>query len=750
MRQILLFSALASVLGSLDSSLAAPPMLELRAGDDVRVLIDGETAVTAAALLERVLPELAGVLDVATVASYEEAKVEVRMFLSRDFRTSTGASAEQCEHSRMASGASSVVCGGMLGLAYALHDLRETLALNRGPSAAAAAAAWVTAPRVPPAYGVRAWSEEAQLLGLPDRGYYTSDGSMANVSVIAAEAAALEAELVPALLRLRMNSVIILHSDIEDYITYDTLPRFLPGAPPVYAADDAHRTRRAGVLSVMSPWIAHMRDAYGLALYIKVYEFSSPPGLCTPNATTPARYNCTLESSATAALVKTKYAELASALPALAGVIITVEDSWSPRAGYVFNVLWSGAAQLPKVVTLFHEAIVGVAGLQMYFRLWLFGEPVNWPVLRDGSPPDVRFSVKQTQGDFLLDFPINELLVCDAKHNCPPADRRIVVEVDAFRQYNGWGAGVAWMGSQWAPRLATALATANGTAMDIWGWGSWAPGCTWPDSGATLVNGTDGEYKSWRGWWNAWRLFNGTAANGGFSLSGQANAYLLYRLSWDALPANATAIALDFGTLFYGAGNAEAVAALLAASFRAWLPTSSPSALGDFTLFWTHMQHDTGTFSGLAKKFKASDFDTPAAESAAAVADMEAALAKIDPALVPPAYAAAAAGAVSAVSVSRRYLAAYFAWRSTGLVIAQLGAAPSSAACADARTRITTLAAAIADFDMAHPIASMTWVVGTLDPALYSHPPFLSSSQRTMAGFVGAWTSQIDGVCKAQ
>jgi len=382
----------------------------------------------------------------------------------------------------------------------------------------------------------------------------------------------------------------------------------------------------------------------------------------------------------------------------------------------------------------------------VFCELWLFGAPVDWPVLRDGSPPDVRFSVKQTQGDFLLDYPINALLVCDAKGNCPPRDRRIVVEVDAMRQYNGWGAGLAWMGSQWAPRLASALATAKGTPQDIWGWGSWAPGCTWPDSGATLINGTAGEFKSWRSWWNAWRLFNSTEANGGFSLSGQANAYLLYRLSWGAT--NASAIALDFGTLFYGAGNAEPVAALLDASFGAWLPTSSPAALGDFTLFWTHMQHDVGTFSGLAHKFNVTDFDLPAATSAAAVAGMEAALARIDPALVPPAYAAAAAGAVNAVSVTKRYLAAYFAWRATGLVVAQLGAAPLADACAAARARLATLAAAVADFDAAHPLASRTWVVGALDPALFSHPPFLTSSQRTMAGFVVSWASQVDAACK--
>ena len=155
-------------------------------------------------------------------------------------------------------------------------------------------------------------------------------------------------------------------------------------------------------------------------------------------------------------MVQARYSELRSALPALAGIVLTVEDSWTPRAGYVFNVVWSTPAQLPVAVTAFYDAVVGTAGLRMVFRLWLFGQPVNWPQLRDGSPAGTAFSVKQTQGDFLLDFPINPLLLCNATL-CPAKDRPLMVEVDAFRQYNGWTAGVCWMGEQWGPRLATAV-----------------------------------------------------------------------------------------------------------------------------------------------------------------------------------------------------------------------------------------------------------------------------------------------------
>jgi hypothetical protein len=553
--------------------------------------------------------------------------------------------------------------------------------------------------------------------------------------------------VLPALLRLRMNALIVLHSDLEDYVTYDSLPRFLPGAPAIYNASDDHRVRRAGVVSVMADWIAHLADAFGIQFYFQVYELSSPPGVC---AGAGALLNCTLDAPATRALLEAKYTEVAGALPALTGVFVTVEDSWTPRAGYEFSVLWSGATELPRVVTLFHDAVVKTAGLKMMFRLWLFGQPVDWPVLRDNIPPDVEFSVKQTQGDFLLDYPINALLQCTNStgggQDCPPRDRRMIVELDAFRQYNGWTSGVCWMGSQWAPRLSEAAAAG---AADVWGWGSWAPGCTWPDSGPSLVNATAGTFKSWRDWWGSYRIFTPTPTNGGFALGAQANAYLLYRLSWDSLPANETEIARDFGTLFFGEANALAVTSLLQASLPAWLQTSYPRSVGDFVLFWTMMQHDHGTFASLASKnVTLAEFEVAATASAAAIAQMEMALAAIDPAQVPPTNPAGYAGAVRAVALTKSYLAALFAWRSAGLAVALLGARPAPAACAAARDALDAMVASTAAFGATFPLEGAAWVVSALDPALFSAPSFLTTTtERTMNGYTPLWNSSITTAC---
>lgn len=67
-------------------------------------------------------------------------------------------------------------------------------------------------------------------------------------------------------------------------------------AQVIYSPSDPHRTRTAGIVSVLAPWIQHLADDFGISLYFQVYELSSPPGVCSPvNATSPpALLNCSL------------------------------------------------------------------------------------------------------------------------------------------------------------------------------------------------------------------------------------------------------------------------------------------------------------------------------------------------------------------------------------------------------------------------------------------------------------------------
>ena len=60
------------------------------------------------------------------------------------------------------------------------------------------------------------------------------------------------------------------------------------------------------------------------------------------------------------------------------------------------------------------------------------------------------------------------------------------------------------------------------------------------------------------------------------------------------------------------------------------------------------------------------------------------------------------------------------------------------------------MVASIADFDEAYPLESAAWVVGRLDPALYSAPSFLTNTfNRTMSGYEHSWGTQVTTKCGA-
>lgn len=383
----------------------------------------------------------------------------------------------------------------------------------------------------------------------------------------------------------------------------------------------------------------------------------------------------------------------------------------------------------------------------MVFRLWTIGKAVDWPTLRDGSPPGIKFSAKITNGDFVLDFPINPLL-----NGTAPSERRFMVLTDAFREYNGWSSSVCYMGPQWAPRLA--IAAANG-AKDMNGWGSWAPGCTWPDSGAQLLNWTQADgYKAWRGYWNSYRMFNGTATNGGFSMT-QANAYALYRLSWNASDTS-EAIATDWSTLYFGATNSIPVAGILAESINAWYQTSEPSSIGDYTLMWTMMTRASPLiFQSLYTQGVTADQCRQAMNaSMESLAVMQGYLDMVDPSAIPgsPSQAAAAyAGLVRSIGISRDYLTAYFWWREAGIRNASLATDTSQGNCAVQMDVLRSLSSSVSTFAARYPLEDSNWAVSTLGTELYSVPFWWAEPgnvwYRTMAEWVPAWQAAQATAC---
>jgi hypothetical protein len=73
--------------------------------------------------------------------------------------------------------------------------------------------------------------------------------------------------------------------------------------------------------------------------------------------------------------------------------------------------------------------------------------------VRTFNPPEeMLYSTKEGAGDFFLRAPDNPLLASSAA----PRLRNFSVELDVFRQYEGWGALLIWMGS-WGDRAGNAF-----------------------------------------------------------------------------------------------------------------------------------------------------------------------------------------------------------------------------------------------------------------------------------------------------
>jgi hypothetical protein len=268
-------------------------------------------------------------------------------------------------------------------------------------------------------------------------GYYSPSPPYLNTSLINNEMYAMEQEYAPAIFRLRMNSLTILHHDLEgrtlfctirypaclrtttmpvvewntstkrlqriltvllycaaDYITYDSLAeRFaaanLPEqslraqAMPIYPANDTHRIRQAALQPLMHDWVHHMLLDFGIGIFFQPYEFAYPPQLCQ-------QYHCSLNSTDLPVILAARYGEFFDAVPSSIGVVVTTTDSWTPRAGYNFTTLWSTSYDLAVEASLVFAA-VNATGKQLMYRLWSLGEALDWEVIKNNTPAGIEF-----------------------------------------------------------------------------------------------------------------------------------------------------------------------------------------------------------------------------------------------------------------------------------------------------------------------------------------------------------------------
>ena len=445
--------------------------------------------------------------------------------------------------------------GDVRGLMYGLFKLTERVRLGD--------TIWETYIERSPAFPLRMFSEEGQLLDIPDFGYYSDSPPYVNETLLRNDVDEAK-KLVDAIARLGFNALAVLHLSFEEYIDYRYLDK------PVYDAGDPHRMRSP----VFCRYLTELCDyahARHIDLYLQLYEIQYPPKLAE-------LYGVSLDSPNIETVIAAKTRELFERVP-LDGLLITATET-HPRCGYLSKQLWSdqGQAGAGKMFALYHNACAN-AGKRAIFRMWrIAGSAGEVRNVLESVPGDAMFAIKNTGSDFYLSFPTADVITAGIGHEQP-----MMVIFDTFREFDGWSRLFCYM-KRWGD-VVKACRDNGVTAINAWG--PWSPGCIWPDwEPDYLLDGQGNPQRvriSWLGYWKQFRMFTR-----GFT-PGQANAYLLGRLMWYP-DTDVRIIARDFAALHVGWNNADAaVEALMATedAFRELYPGNRAEVAHPVHMKWT-------------------------------------------------------------------------------------------------------------------------------------------------------------------
>ncbi len=409
--------------------------------------------------------------------------------------------------------------GQRRGLMYGTFKLAERVRLGDDP--------WQVKLDSTPAFPLRIFSEQGQLLDIPDKSYYADESPYVNEQRLRDETDQLK-QLMRHVASLGFNAFCILHLNVEEYIDYRYLDK------EVYAADDPHRVRSP----IFCKYLKELCDeAHSLHMefHLQLYEFIHPPRLAE-------LYNLDLDHPDLATVLNARYKELFERVP-VDRIIVTAGEQ-APRCGYVPRLFWGGSpeenrARAGKMAKLYHNACEAAGG-KCIFRLWHVAPFAEAAEVFAMAGPNVTFETKHTGGDFFISFPLTNIIANGLTKKQPT-----VVTFDTFRQYDGWSRLFCFM-KQWGPRVQ---ACRDNGVIGINAWGPWSPACNVRD-----IPGI-----SWAGHWNSFRTFLR-----GFT-PGQAHVYLLSRLAWDP-DADVAQIARDLCALHLGRANAEYAADALMAT----------------------------------------------------------------------------------------------------------------------------------------------------------------------------------------
>jgi alpha-glucuronidase len=205
--------------------------------------------------------------------------------------------------------------GDQRGLMYGVFKLAERIRLGEE--------LWQIKIESAPAFPMRMYSEEGQLLDIPDVGYYSDEPPYVDEKRLQREVNELK-QLVDHVAKLGFNTLTVLHLSFEEYIDYKYLDK------EVYAPDDRHRLRSP----VFCKYLRELCDyahARHIDVYLQLYEIQYPSRL-------DELYGVDMDSPNMERIIAAKTRELFERVP-LDGLVITITET-HPRCGYASKNLW--------------------------------------------------------------------------------------------------------------------------------------------------------------------------------------------------------------------------------------------------------------------------------------------------------------------------------------------------------------------------------------------------------------------------
>ena len=239
-----------------------------------------------------------------------------------------------------------VVAGDTRGLMYGTFKLAERIRLGDDPLKVSI--------QLAPAFKQRMFSEEGQLLDIPDQNYYADDAPYVNEKRLRREVDEAKKQI-DHVVRLGYNTITFLHLGFDEYIDYKYLDK------PIYKPGDRHLARTPVFCRYMGE-LCDYAHARHMDIYLQLYEIQYPPEL-------DRLYDVSLDSPNIDKIISAKCRELFERVP-LDGLVITTTET-HPRCGYRSKCLWqtTGRIGAGKMLTLYHNACKAM-GKQSQFRTW--------------------------------------------------------------------------------------------------------------------------------------------------------------------------------------------------------------------------------------------------------------------------------------------------------------------------------------------------------------------------------------------